>query len=389
MKRLALILSLLCGAAGLFVACGGIPSNGVAKVDDQVVTKDDFNKWLAIAQKQQSQQQPGAPAASKLVPPDFKACVAAAQEKDKRTPAAALKAQCKQQYNLLKDQVMQFLVNADWIQGEASDRGIEASDAAVAKEFKKTKDQFFKSSAEYQKFLKDSGQTEADVKFRVKLQLLSDKIRKQVTKSDDKVTQAEIAAYYKKNEQQFGTPETRDFNVVVTKTKAQADAAKARLEAGESFKTVAKDVSIDKATKNNGGKLAGVTEGQIGGEFDKVAFSAPKGKVLGPVKTPTGYYVFETTKVTKGNQQSLAEATPQIRQQIKSQSQQKQLDKFVKDFQKKWKDKTDCRKGYVIQDCKNAPKPKTNTGGVPGVPGQGQQGAPSENGGSQPTPTQP
>ena len=42
---------------------------------------------------------------------------------------------------------------------------------------------------------------------------------------------------------------------------------------------------------------------------------------------------------------------------LASQNQQKALDKFVKGFREKWKAKTDCRKGYVTQDCKNAPKP--------------------------------
>ena len=39
-----------------------------------------------------------------------------------------------------------------------------------------------------------------------------------------------------------------------------------------------------------------------------------------------------------------------------SQNQQKALDTFVKDFTKRWKDKTECSDGYKTSDCKNGPK---------------------------------
>ena len=48
-------------------------------------------------------------------------------------------------------------------------------------------------------------------------------------------------------------------------------------------------------------------------------------------------------KINKASQQSLEQATPTIKQLLPSQNQQKALDTFVKDFRKRWKDKTDCR----------------------------------------------
>ncbi|MGZ5346412.1 MAG: peptidylprolyl isomerase, partial [Solirubrobacterales bacterium] len=97
-----------------------------------------------------------------------------------------------------------------------------------------------------------------------------------------------------------------------------------------------------------------------------------KGQVTGPIKTQFGYLVFEVTKSTPASQQTLAQATPKIRQQLSTQGQQKALQTFVKDFEKKWKDRTDCRKGYVVDVCKNAPKKKKAPTAPPGaVPQQG------------------
>ena len=90
-------------------------------------------------------------------------------------------------------------------------------------------------------------------------------------------------------------------------------------------------------------------------------FGAEKGKLTGPVKTQFGWYVFEVTKVTKPSQQTLQQASQTIKGILASENQQKALDKFIKSFQKEWKEKTNCRKPYVTQDCKNAPKAKKTT----------------------------
>ena len=91
-------------------------------------------------------------------------------------------------------------------------------------------------------------------------------------------------------------------------------------------------------------------------QLDEAVFKAKKGQLTGPVKTQFGFYVFEVTKVTPKSQQTLQQASQTIKGILASENQQKALDKFIKDFQKECKEKTNCRKGYVTQDCKNAPK---------------------------------
>ncbi|MEO6496577.1 MAG: peptidyl-prolyl cis-trans isomerase, partial [Solirubrobacteraceae bacterium] len=108
-----------------------------------------------------------------------------------------------------------------------------------------------------------------------------------------------------------------------------------------------------------------VAKGQQEKAFDEAIFAAPKGKLQGPVKTQFGFYVFQVTKVTKASQQSLKDATQTIKQLLASQNQQKALDEFVKGFREEWKEKTNCQKDFITQDCKNAPEPKTTTTGAP------------------------
>jgi foldase protein PrsA len=374
--RILLALAALMAPAALVAGCGGVPGNAVAEVDGNAIEKSAYDHWLQVAARSSGQ---GATAKAP-VPPDFTECVA---QKRKTTPKPAkgqpkvtdeqLKSQCKQEYEQLRDQVLQLLISFQWLEGEAAAQDIKVTDEEVKKAFQDQKKQTFPKDADYQKFLKDSGQSEADLLLQVKADLLATKIRDKVVKGKDKVTDAQIEDFYNKNKERFAQPERRDIRVVLTKGKAKADQARGALASGQSFKAVSKKYSIDEASKAQGGKLPAQAKGTLEKQLDEAVFSAKKGKLSGPVKTQFGYYVFEVTKVTPASQQTLAQAKETIRQTLQSQNQQKALESFSKDYSERWKEKTDCREGYVIQQCKQGPKATpTPTPGAPQQPQQGQ-----------------
>ena len=344
------------------VACGNdVPPNSVAKVDDSVIKRADFNHWLGAAAK--GQQVPGQAAAAVPDPPDYASCVATKQKAPvakgaKKPTAAQAKTECRQQYDALKGQVMQFLVSSNWIRLEAEERGIDASEKTVRKQFDQQKKQSFPDDKSYREFLKTSGQSEQDLLFRVELDYLSNEIRKKVVAGKGKVTDKDVQAYYAKNKKRFAQPERRDLAVVLTRNKAQAERAKSALEDGGSFKTVAKRYSIDDASKAQGGTLPGIAKGQQEKALDDAVFAADRGELTGPVKTQFGWYVFEVTKVTPATQQSVGDSKETIKNLIKSEREQKALDAFVKRFRAKYKEETNCAEGYEVAECKNAPEAK-------------------------------
>src|SRR4051794_5386999 len=364
MPRFLRIALPIAACTALIAGCGSdVPPSGVAKIGDTVITKDQFNHWLTAAAHGSA-----APGSAETIPdpPNFTKCVANQAKQPvpkgaKKPTAAQLKTQCKQQYDALKQQVMQFLVSAEWIKQEADKQGVKVSDKEVQKQFADQKKQSFQKEEDYKKFLQTSGMTEADLLFRVKLDVISNDVRTKILKGKDKVTDAQISSYYNKNKQRFAQPERRDLEVVLTRTKAKAAAAKAALDGGQKWASVAKKYSIDEASKAQGGKLPGVAKGQQEKAFDEAIFGADKGKIVGPVKTQFGYYVFKVDKVTPASQQTLPQTKETIKNLLKSQNQQKALNNFVKQFRKDYKDKTKCAKLYVIPDCANAPKSKTGT----------------------------
>jgi foldase protein PrsA len=276
---------------------------------------------------------------------------------------AALKKQCKTEYTTLKGQVMQFLIQASWVEQEAAKQDIKVNDQTVRASFEKQKKQAFPTDKAYQQFLKTSGMSEADILFRVKLSQLQEKLTKKVTTDAKKVTGADVDAYYNKNKKRFAQPERRDLRVVLTKTQDKANQARQALDSGTPFKDVAKQYSIDEASKAQGGKLASVAKGQQDKALEAAVFAAPKGELKGPVKTQFGWYVFEVEKITPASQQSLSQSRDAIKSLLEGQRKQKALDAFIKDFRDQYKNKTQCADDYRVAECANAPKnATTNTG---------------------------
>ena len=372
------------GAAAV-VACGSesVPSGSVAKVGDEEISQEEFDKWLNTTVTGQAQ---GAPAVVPD-PPQFTKCVAA---RKKATPKgqqkqsdAALKKQCEQEYDTLKREVMLFLIQAEWVKQEAEEQGVEVSDASVKKSFEDQKKQAFPTDKAYNEFIKSSGMTEEDILFRVKLNELQQKLTQKVTEDATKVTDADIEEYYEKNKRRFAQPERRDLRVVLTKTEAKAEQARSALNDGESWKQVVKEYSIDEASKAQAGLLPAVAKGQQDKALDDAVFSAKKGELEGPVKTQFGWYVFEVSKITPASQQSLDQSKDTIRNLLRSERQQKALDQFVKDFREDYREQTECADDYRIEECSNAPK-KQDTGPASGGNPGGQAPAPQP----QPVPEQ-
>ncbi len=79
---------------------------------------------------------------------------------------------------------------------------------------------------------------------------------------------------------------------ILVKTLTEANTVKTRLDKGEKFAEVAKQVSLCPSGKK-GGDLGIFTRGKMVKEFEKAAFELQKGQVSGPVKTQFGYHIIK------------------------------------------------------------------------------------------------
>src|SRR5262249_17993028 len=158
--------------------CGGVPGNAVATVDGQSIERTDYQHWLNVFTKSAAQQQ------------------AQAQAQQQQAPA---KPTAKQ----LRDQTMQYLIQERWISGEAKARNVNVTDAEVKKSFSDQKKQNFPKDADYQKFLKQSGESENDILDSIRYSLLTNKLTTKVSGNGGAVTDQQVSDFYDKNKSQF------------------------------------------------------------------------------------------------------------------------------------------------------------------------------------------
>lgn len=343
-------------------ACGSsVPGNSVASVDGNPISAQAFNHWMIVAAKSQAAQSQGSPV---IVPdpPTYKGCVAQVRQDVSslaKTPTKELVADCKELFTTYAGQVMEFLIQGYWYELEAQRDHVSVSNAKVQKEFASAKASEFPTESQFDSFLSETGQTMQDILFRFRINALAQKLLTKVTK---KITPSAIAQYYNANKSKFGTAETRNVRIVLTKTMATANTAKKALTSGQSWNKVALKYSTDPTTRKSGGLVKGMTQGQLDPALDNAAFSAPLDKLLGPIKGEFGYYVFEVIGITPATQESLAQATALIRQTLTSQYNTSAQSTLAKTLRSHWLGKTSCRALYkTTAYCPGYKAPATST----------------------------
>ncbi|MEJ2645445.1 MAG: SurA N-terminal domain-containing protein [Gammaproteobacteria bacterium] len=190
-------------------------------------------------------------------------------------------------------------------------------------------------------------------------------------KSQVKVSDAEIAAYYKQHQSEFMAPAKvqlayleLDINEIAAQEKVSEDALKEayknqqsqfvtqaqrqvrhiliavpkdadkkevdkahrkaedilkKLHDGASFAALAKKYSDDPGSADKGGDLGWIQQGEMVAPFDKAAFSLKKDQISGLVRTRYGFHIIEVTGIRPSHQQSFADVRSQLAEQLRRQ----------------------------------------------------------------------
>ena len=103
---------------------------------------------------------------------------------------------------------------------------------------------------------------------------------------------------------------------LLVETEEEALAAKARIDAGEDFATVAKEVSTG-PTGPNGGNLGWFGAGQMVPEFEEAVKAMSPGEVSEPVKTQFGWHVIKLDEKRQKEAPALDEVKDELETQVR------------------------------------------------------------------------
>jgi foldase protein PrsA len=316
----ALCAVLVVGVVGLS-GCGN--KDAAAKVNGQVIKTSDLNAQLDQLKKQYPQMFSGADAQARLL--DF------------------------------KQRLLENLVNQALIEQAAKDKGINISDADIQKQIDQLKSGF-KDQAAFDQALKSAGMTLDQLKSQIKNQLVTQKLVETLA-TNQKVSDAEVLAYYDKNKSQFFQKAAKRASHILFKSSDKAAASKVlkQLQDGSvAFAAAAKKNSIDTATASKGGDLGWPAQAYVP-EFQTALDKLKKGQMSGLVQSPYGWHIILVTDERGGTQQTLAEVKSQITQIIIQQRRSDAYQKFLNDLRK------NAKIDYVEKDLAPAAKSGTTT----------------------------
>lgn len=324
----------------------------VVHVGGDSITKATVDHWISVRRPKIASYEPRSRAACSAV--RVKAEVGSPKLIKGYPPTMAqLKRRCEQKHEqALKEQVLGSLISSEWVIQEAAKDGLRVTDSEVERQLDEDKRKQFSSEAEFQRYLKSTGETVADLLLGIKLGLASEKIRQMIKRRIGNVTPAQIAAYYNTHMQRYVAPERRDIEAIRTWTKPAIEKAEKEVRSGVSFADVAKRVSIDRPSNEHGGVTLGVVPGQEEKGYDEAIFAAKLHVLTGPLYLRKRYYVFEVTRIIPSRQKPFGEIEASIAQQLSTELQQRALVRFIAAWRKRWAAKTGCRPGYVVPKCR-------------------------------------
>jgi peptidyl-prolyl cis-trans isomerase D len=187
--------------------------------------------------------------------------------------------------------------------------------------------------------------------------------------SQTQVTQSELQSYYEQHRDEYRVPEQVNVRHILIKTplagsdgkvdQKAVDAARAKAEdvlkqvkAGGNFAELAKKYSDDPGSAKNGGSLGFIGKGRTVPEFEKAAFSLPKGGTSDLVQSSYGFHIIHVDDKQDAHVKSLddvkAQIEPLIKQQKAAQSSQHEVEQLLTDARSTSLEKAAASKGLQV-----------------------------------------
>ena len=178
--------------------------------------------------------------------------------------------------------------------------------------------------------LGDAGVSEAEVVNELRRGLLNQLLFTEIVDPGE-ITDEEVAGEYEALRDELAVGEGRVLRHLVVATEEEAQAARARIDGGEAFADVARDVSLDATTAEDGGVMGTLQEDLLDPAFGTPAFAAAAGDVFGPVQTDLGWHIGLVEEVVAPRTLTLEEVLEPLRENLTFRCQQTQWRSFIAD----------------------------------------------------------
>lgn len=198
--------------------------------------------------------------------------------------------------DIMYDRVLGLMIMYRLMEKDLKDQNMSITSEQIDAEIERVKKEELGGDEGYKEALERTKMTEEEFRLNTADNLLY-KTHKEWALKDMEVSDEELNAAYEANKQNYD--KIRASHILV-ETEEEAKAVASRLEKGEDFAEVAKEVSMDEGSKVNGGDLGEFNQTRMVPEFGEAAFALEEGQVSEPVQSQFGWHIIKVTERNVG-----------------------------------------------------------------------------------------
>ena len=283
---------------------GAVVEDVVARVNDQIITRSDYQR--ALQQMDADGKQQG-----------WSEQELADRKKD-----------------LLRD-----LIDKELLLSKGKELGITGETELVKRLDEIRKQNHLDSMEDLEKAAQQQGVSYEDFKQNIRNEIISQSVIRQEVSRRVQLTKTDVANYYRTHQAEFAQPESVhlasilipvDGDSAESLAKAQAKAAEveSQLKSGASFEDLAKKDSSG-PTAATGGDLGDYKRGALPKPLEDATFDLKAGEVTQPIRTKQGILIMKVTQHVGGASQDYASIEPQVEEAAFMSRMQPELRKYL------------------------------------------------------------
>ena len=301
---------------------GTVVEDIVARVNEQIITRSDYDR--AMQQLEQDGKQQGW----------------SAQDLANR------------KHDLLRD-----LVDQQLLLSKGKELGITGDTELVRRLDEIRKQNHLESMDDLEKAATQQGVSYEDFKQNIRNGIITQQVIRDEVGRHIQLSSAELQRFYQQHKDEFAQPESvrlseilipvgtgTDQTADLAAAQAKADGIAAKLKAGSSFEELAKADSTG-STAAQGGDLGEFRRGMLAKELEDKTFALQPGQITEPIRTKQGYIILKVTQHTPGGAPDLNTVRPQVEEAAFMSRMQPQLRLYL--TQLRQQAYIDYRPGYV------------------------------------------
>ncbi len=245
-----------------------------------------------------------------------------------------------------EQRALALLISSQWLIGEAARLGVSESDAAIDEALGERE----REGKGFQQHLHAVGLTLADVKLQMRAEFASEAIRELLASRASKVSQREVADFYRANRHMFDKPEERVTDLLENlPSPSAATALVKRIGTGRRFAHLAYLERVSRSPSYLG------TPEKV--RVVDAIFAARPGVASDPIRLNHSWTVFVVRKVVPATPQPLAKVRGEVVKALNVSRQHEIATTFSMEYEARWRAKTSCKAGFLGSGCPQKPGP--------------------------------